>query len=63
MKGLLERHWSWKIIYVIKWKLSEFTYLGVRVSAVVRCESVVKERTRCGWELFRECIELLYGRS
>ena len=40
----------------------EFTYLGDRVSAGGGCEAVVTARTRCGWVMFRECSELLYGR-
>ena len=42
--------------------VSEFTYLGDRVSAGGGCESVVNARTRCGWIKFRECGELLNGR-
>ena len=42
--------------------VGEFTYLGNRVSASVRCEAAVIARTRCLWVTFRECIELLYGR-
>ena len=41
--------------------ISEFTYLGDRVSAG-GCEAAVTARTRCGWVEFRECGELLYGR-
>ena len=60
MKGILERQWSWKRSYVIKWKLSEFTYLGDRVSAGGGCEAAVTARTRCGCVKFRESGEL-YG--
>ena len=43
--------------------LREFTYLGDRVSAGGGCEAAVTARTRCGWVKFRECGELLYGRT
>ena len=26
------------------------------------CEAAVTDRTRCGWVMFRECVELLYGK-
>ena len=39
--------------------LSEFTYIGDRVSARGGCEAAVTVRTRCGWVKFRECGELL----
>ena len=42
--------------------VSEFTYVGDRVSAGGGCEAAVTARTRCGWVRFRECSELLYGR-
>ena len=42
--------------------VSEFTYLGNRVSAGGGCVAVVTARTRCGWVKFRECGELLDGR-
>ena len=42
--------------------VSEFTFLGDRMSAVGGCEAAVTARTRCGWVKFTECIELLYGR-
>ena len=42
--------------------VSEFTYLGDRVSAGGGCEAVVSARTRCVWVKFWECGELLYGR-
>ena len=42
--------------------VSEFTYLGDRVSAGVGCEAAITARTRCGWIKCRECGELLYGR-
>ena len=42
--------------------VSEFTYLGNRVSAGGGCGVSVAARTRCGWVKFRECSELLYGR-
>ena len=42
--------------------VSEFTYLGDRVSASGGCEAAVTARTRCRWATFRECGELLYGR-
>ena len=60
---MLERQWNRKKSYVMKWKLSEFTYLGDRVSAVGGCEAAVIARTRCRWVKFRECSELLYGRK
>ena len=40
----------------------EFTYLVDRVSAGGGCEAAVTARRRCGWDTFREHIELLYGR-
>ena len=40
----------------------EFTYLCDKVSADGGCEATVTARTRCGWVMFRECGELLYGR-
>ena len=42
--------------------VSEFTYIGDRVSASGGCEAAVTAITRCGWVKFRECGELLYGR-
>ena len=42
--------------------VSEFTYLGDRVSASRGCEAAVTARTRCGWDKLRKCGELLYGR-
>ena len=42
--------------------VSEFTYLGDRVSAGGGCEAAVTARTRCGWIRFWECGEFLYGR-
>ena len=42
--------------------VSEFTYLGDRVSADGGCEAAVTARTRCEWVMFMECSELLYGR-
>ena len=41
----------------------KLTYLGDRVSAGGGCEAAVTVRTRCGWVKFRECGELLYGRT
>ena len=41
----------------------EFTYLGDRVSAGGECEATITAKTRCGWLKFRECGELLYGRT
>ena len=38
----------------------DFTYLGDSVSG--GCEAAVTVRTRCGWVMFEECSELLYGR-
>ena len=32
------------------------------MSAFGGCEAVVIARTRCGWDKFMECEELLYGR-
>ena len=32
------------------------------MSAGGGCEAAVTARTRCGWVMFRECGELLYGR-
>ena len=40
----------------------ESTYLGDSVSADGGCEDAVTARTRCGWVMFRDCGELLYGR-
>ena len=40
----------------------EFPYLGDRVSADGGCEAAVTSRTRCGWVMFRESGDLLYGR-
>ena len=42
--------------------VSEFTYLGDKVSSGGGCEAAVTVRTRCGWAKFRECHELLCGR-
>ena len=42
--------------------VSEFTYLGDRVSADGGCEAALTARTRCGLVMFRECGELLYDR-
>ena len=42
--------------------VSEFTYLGDRVSVGGGCEAAVTTRTS-GWVRFRECSELLYGRK
>ena len=42
--------------------VSEFIYLGDRVSISEGCEAAVTARTRCGWVRFRECGELLCGR-
>ena len=41
--------------------VSEFTYLGDRVSAGGGCESVVTVRTRYGWVKIRVSSELLHG--
>ena len=63
MKGILERQWSRKKSYLMKWKLYwEFTYHGDDVSAGGGCEAAVTGRTRCVWVKLRECSELLYGR-
>ena len=59
---ILERQWNRKKIYVMKRKLSEFTYLGDRVSAGGGCEAAVTARTRWAWVKLRECGELLYVR-
>ena len=48
---------------MVKWKLSEFTYLGDRMSADGGCRAAVTARTRCGWDKLRECGELLNGRT
>ena len=40
----------------------ESTYLGNRVSVGGGCEATVSAVTRCGWDMLRECGELLYGR-
>ena len=45
VKGILERQWSRYKGCALKWKLSEFTYLGDRVSAVGGCEAAVTART------------------
>ena len=42
--------------------VGEFTYLGDRVSASGGYEAAVTARERCGWVMFMECGELLYGR-
>ena len=42
--------------------VSEFIYLGDRVSASGGCEAAVTVGTRYGWVKLRECGELLYGR-
>ena len=42
--------------------VSEFTYLGDRVSASGGCEAAVTAITGCGLVKVRECGELLYGR-
>ena len=42
--------------------VSEFTYLGDRVSAGGGCEAAITVGTRCGWFTFKECGDLLYGR-
>ena len=42
--------------------VGEFSYVGDRVNADGGCEAVVTARTRCGWVIFRECVELLYSR-
>ena len=43
--------------------VSEFTYLGDRVSAGEVCKAALTARTRCGWAKLRECSELLRSRS
>ena len=43
--------------------ISEFTYLGDRVSTGGGCEAAVTARTRFGWITSKECGELLYGRK
>ena len=35
--------------------VSEFTYLGDRVSASGGCEAAVTSRTRCEWVKCKEC--------
>ena len=42
--------------------VSEFMYLGDRVSAGGGCQATVTARTRCGWVKLRECSELLHDR-
>ena len=42
--------------------VGEFAYLGDRVSTGGGYKATVAVRTRCGWVMFRECGELLYGR-
>ena len=42
--------------------ISAFMYLGDRLSASGGCEAALTTRTRCGWVIFWECGELLYGR-
>ena len=41
-----------------------FLYLGDRASArgCATAVTAVTAKTRCGWVMFRECGELLYGR-
>ena len=41
--------------------VSEFTYLGDRVSASGGCEAAVTARIRCGWVKLSECGELLHS--
>ena len=57
MKGILDRKLCDEVETV-----SEFIYLGNRVSAIGRCEAAVTARTRYGWVKLREWGELLYGR-
>ena len=40
-----------------------FCYLGDRLNASGECETAVTSRVRIGWMKFRECGELLRGRS
>ena len=40
----------------------EFTCLDERVSVSGGCEAAVTVRTRCQWDMFNECGELMYGR-
>ena len=42
--------------------VSEFTYLGDRVSTGGGWEAAVTTRKRCGWDKLRECGELPYRR-
>ena len=42
--------------------VQQFALLSDRVSAGGGCEASVTARARCGWVMFRECGELLYGR-
>ena len=42
--------------------VSEFAYIGDRMSAGGRCTAAVTVKTRCGWVKFRERGELLYDR-
>ena len=42
--------------------VSEFIYLGDRVSAGGGCLAAVAARRRCGWVKPRECGELQHGR-
>ena len=42
--------------------VSEFTYLGDKMSAYGGSEAAVTARTRCWWVKHRECVELVYGR-
>ena len=46
--------------YVMKWKLSEFTYIGDRVSG--GCEAALIAIKICGCAKSIECSELLYDR-
>ena len=62
MKGILERQWSRKNRYVMKWRLMEFTHLGNRVSAGGGCEASVTARTICGWVKCKEFGKLQCGR-
>ena len=43
-------------------KVGEFARLGDRESAGGRCVAAMTTRTRCGWFMFGECGEVLYGR-
>ena len=43
--------------------VTEFSYLGDGINSGGGCEVAVTSRTRIGWAKFRECHDLLCGRT